>query len=95
MSVDGVELSDDFGEARTQEADIRQAQYFHRVLGSECDVVRSNLAVHAALLTEAQLGGDQFLMRYQRRLVRKLESEDRKLIAMRSAIESRFHVAED
>ena len=94
MSVEGVELSDDLG-ARSQEADVLQAQYFHRVLASECDVVRSDLAVHTRRLTEAQLGDDQFQMRYQRRMLRKLEAEQRMVMAMLCAIENRFGVAKD
>lgn len=92
MSVDEVELSDDVG-ASSQEADLLQAHYFHRVLGSECDVVRSNLAVHTARMTETQLSDDQFAMRCERRVVRSLETEQRKVIDMLCAIESRFHVA--
>ena len=91
MFVEGVELSDDLG-ARSQDADVLQAQYFHRVLASECDVVRSDLAVHTRRLTEAQLGDDQFQMRYQRRMVRKLEGQ-RMVMAMLRAIDNRFHVA--
>ena len=92
MSVDEVELSDDVG-ASSQEADLLQARYFHRELGSECDVVRSNLAVHTARMTEAQLRDDQFAMRYQRLVVRNLETEQRRVMDMLCAIESRFHVA--
>ena len=94
MSVDAVEVSDDVG-APSQEADLLQAQYFHRVLRSECDVVRSNLAVHTARMTEAQRGDDQFLMRWERRVVRKLEREQRKVMNMLGAIENRFPVAQD
>ena len=65
------------------------------MLVSECDVVRSDLAVHTARLTEAQLGDDQFQMRYQRRMVRKLEAEQRMVTAMLCAIENRFRVAKD
>jgi hypothetical protein len=94
MSVDGVELSDDLG-VRSQQADVLQAQYFHRVLASECDVVMSDLAVHTRRLTEAQLGDDQFQMRYQRRMVRKLEAEQRMVMDILCAIENRFRVAKD
>jgi hypothetical protein len=94
MSVDGVEFSDDLG-GRSQGADVVQAHYFHRVLTSECDVVRSDLAAHTARLIEAQLGDDQFQMRYQRRVVRKLEADQRRVMAMLWAIENRFGVAKD
>ena len=94
MSVDAVELSDDAG-ASSQKADVLQAQYFHRVLRSECDVVRSNLARHIARMTEAQLRDDQFLMRCERRVVRKLEIEQRRVMDMLCAIENRFPVAQD
>ena len=65
------------------------------MLASECDVVRSDLAVHTRRLTEAQLGDDQFQMRYQRRMLRKLEAEQRMVMTMLCAIENRFGVAKD
>ena len=82
-------------EAPSQEADALQAQYFHRVLAVERDVVKTDLAIHTNRLTEAQLGDDQFQMRYQRRVIRSLETEQRKVTAMLCAIENRFHVAKD
>jgi hypothetical protein len=94
MSVDRVELTYDL-KARSQEADALQAQYFHRVLAVERDVVKTDLAIHTTRLTEAQLGDDQFQMRYQRRVIRNLETEQRKVTAMLCAIENRFHVAKD
>lgn len=62
MSVGGVESSDDLW-ARSREADVLQAQYFHRVLAVQRDVIQTDLAIHTTRLTAAQLGGDQFLMR--------------------------------
>ena len=94
MSVDRVELTYDL-KARSQEADALQAQYFHRVLAVERDVVKTDLAIHTTRLTEAQLGDDQFQMRYQRRVIRSLETEQRKVTAMLCAIENRFYVAKD
>ena len=94
MSVDRLKLS--YGlKARSQEADVLQAQYFHRVLAVERDVVQTDLAIHTARLTEAQLGDDQFLMRYQRHVLRNLETTQRKVTAMLRAIENRFRVAKD
>jgi len=91
MPVDGVALSDHLG-AQWREADVLQAQYFHRVLAVQRDVVQTDLAIHTTRLTEAQLGGDHFLMRHERRMVRNLETEQRKLMAMLCALEHRFHV---
>jgi hypothetical protein len=81
--------------ASSHEPDVLQAQYFHCMLRFECDVVRSNLARHTARMTEAQRRDDQFLMRCERRMVRKLEIEQRKLMDMLGAIENRFPVAQD
>ena len=67
-------------------------QYFHRVLAVQRDVVQTDLAIHTTRLTQAQLGGDHFLMRHERRMVRNLETEQRKLMAMLCALEHRFHV---
>ena len=46
-------------------------------------------------MTEAQRRDDQFLMRCERRMVRKLEIEQRKVMDMLGAIENRFPVAQD
>ncbi len=94
MPVEGAELPDKVGPS-SREADVLQAQYFQRVLASECDEVRSKLAVHTARMTEAQLRDDQFLMLRERRVVRNLEIEQRKVLDMLGAIESRFPADED
>jgi hypothetical protein len=89
MSVDDVGPAADL-RARSQEADVLQAQYFQRVLTVQHGRVTRDLARHIALCTQAQLANDHTGMLYERRQIRTLEADERKMTAMLAALQHRF-----
>jgi hypothetical protein len=91
MSIGGVGLSYDLN-ARSDRADLLQAQYFQNVLAAEQDELAADLAAHTARFGQAELAHDAWRMQYERREMQALQSEVRKLTAMLQALQSRFHV---
>lgn len=95
MSVGGVVRSPSDPHARSQEADVLQAQSFHRMLAVERDALRTELAKHAELNSDARAAENHWVMRHERGVMRKLENERRQVTALLCAMKNRFDVAKD
>lgn len=89
MSIGGVELSYDLN-ARSLEADLLQAQYFHHVLTAHQEELAANLATHSARFGHAERARDRSRLQSERREIQALESQVRKLAVMIQALQSRF-----
>src|SRR5258708_4516290 len=91
MSIGGAGLSYDLN-ARSDRADLLQAQYFQNVLAAEQDELAADLAAHTARFGHPELPHDAARMQYERRAARALKEEVGEVPAGVLGVHTRFAV---